>query len=150
MKISNSSFQTICDAVLKAVAPYRNDDVDHAAITDFHFQAKPDSGDLLILDDDDNVLASCTVEEWANTDDPRFEQDLKRTLKQAIAEANKDDSLDNLNVLRPYSFVLVDDDMETVAELHLVDDNTLMLNEELMKGLDDDLNQFLEQLMKEE
>lgn len=45
--------------------------------------------------------------------------------------------------MKPYSFVLVDEDRETVAELLLVDDeDTLLLNDELLKGLDEELDAF--------
>ena len=57
--------------------------------------------------------------------------------------------LENISIMKPYSFVLVDDEKETVAELLLVDDDTMMLSEELLKGLDEELDDFLEKLLKE-
>ena len=49
----------------------------------------------------------------------------------------------------PYSFVLVDEDRETVAELLLVDnEDTLLLNDELLKGLDEELDAFLKDLLE--
>ena len=56
--------------------------------------------------------------------------------------------LDNLPVLKPYSFVLIDEDRETVAELHLVDDDLLLLDGNLMEGLNEDLESFLDNLMQ--
>ena len=51
--------------------------------------------------------------------------------------------------MNPYSFVLVDEDRETVAELLLVDDeDTLLLNDELLKGLDEELDAFLKDLLE--
>ncbi len=51
--------------------------------------------------------------------------------------------------MKPYSFVLVDEDRETVAELLLVDDeDTLLLNDELLKGLDEELDAFLKDLLE--
>ena len=44
-------------------------------------------------------------------------------------------SFDKLTILKPYSFVLVDEDKETISELLLVDDDTLLVNDELLKGL---------------
>ena len=46
------------------------------------------------------------------------------------------------------SFVLVDDDKETIAELLLMDDDTLLVNEELLKGLDEELDSFLKELLE--
>ena len=51
---------------------------------------------------------------------------------------------DKLTILKPFSFVLVDDDRETIAELLLMDDDTLLVNEELLKGLDEELGFFSE------
>ncbi|GAE16949.1 hypothetical protein JCM6292_3463 [Bacteroides pyogenes JCM 6292] len=51
-------------------------------------------------------------------------------------------------ILKPYSFVLVDEEKETVAELLLIDDDTLLLNDELLKGLDKELDNFLKELLE--
>jgi hypothetical protein len=56
--------------------------------------------------------------------------------------------LEGLSLLKPYSFVLVDDEKETVAELLLVDDDTLMLSSELLEGLDEELDDFLKKLLE--
>ena len=48
-----------------------------------------------------------------------------------------------------FSFVLVDEDRETVTELLLIDDeDTLLLNDELLKGLDEELDAFLKDLLE--
>ena len=54
-----------------------------------------------------------------------------------------------MSILKPYSFVLEDDDHENVAELYLVDDDTVIIDEELMAGLDKDLDDFLTDLLKD-
>ena len=46
------------------------------------------------------------------------------------------------------SFVLVDEDKETVAELLLVDDDTILVDDELLKGLDKELDEFLKNLLE--
>ena len=66
------------------------------------------------------------------------------------ASALKDTGvLDKLAIMKPYSFVLVDEDRETVTELLLIDDeDTLLLNDELLKGLDEELDAFLKDLLE--
>ena len=50
---------------------------------------------------------------------------------------------------KPYSFVLVDDlSGIQFAELLLMDDDTLLVNEELLKGLDEELDSFLKELLE--
>ena len=44
--------------------------------------------------------------------------------------------------------VLVDEDKETVTELLLVDDDTMLVNDELLKGLDKELDDFLKELLE--
>jgi hypothetical protein len=44
--------------------------------------------------------------------------------------------------------VLEDDDREAVAELYVVDDDTVIIDTELMKDLDKDLDDFFENLLK--
>ena len=50
--------------------------------------------------------------------------------------------------LKTYSFVLVDEEKETVAELLLIDDDTILVNDELLKGLDKELDDFLKDLLE--
>ena len=54
-----------------------------------------------------------------------------------------------MSILKPFSFVLEDDDKESLEELYLVDDDTAILNEELMTGLDKELDEFLDKLLKD-
>jgi len=53
-------------------------------------------------------------------------------------------------VLHPFSFVLIDDERETLCDLYLVDDDQMLLDTELLKGLDKELNDFLANLLKDE
>ena len=54
-----------------------------------------------------------------------------------------------MGILKPFSFVLENDEHESIAELYIADDDTIIISGELMDGLDKDLNAFFEQLMKE-
>ena len=73
----------------------------------------------------------------------------ERILRGEINSLKDKGTLDKLCILKPYSFVLVDDDKETVAEIMLIDDeDTLLLNDELLKGLDEELDAFLKDLLE--
>ena len=100
----------------------------------------------MVFNDDDVELTRCVVEEWIDNKDDDFYEAVQPILKKAIAALS--DTLDNLNILKPYSFVLIDEDRETVADLYLVDDDTLIIDSDLMKGMEEDLNAFLENLLK--
>lgn len=120
---------------------------DSLPFTDIHLQVRQDSGELLAFNDSDEELNRCVIEQWIDNKDESFYQDVEQVLK-SVMEKNKD-KLDNLGILKPYSFVLIDEDRETLAELRLVDDEIVILGEELMKDLDADLNNFLKHLLDE-
>ena len=54
-----------------------------------------------------------------------------------------------MSILQPYSFVLEDEDKEPVEELYLVDNDTVIIDSDMMQDLDKDLDAFLEKLLKE-
>jgi len=148
MKLSLQSTLAIRSALKEATARFAVEDLS-SKFTDFHVQAKSDNGELTIYDDDENELSKCIVEEWADAPESEMRHSVENSVKTELAEINKDGYLENLNIIKPYSFVLVDDNMETIAELLLVDDEKLIVSDELMKGLDDELNDFLKKIMEE-
>ena len=52
--------------------------------------------------------------------------------------------------MKPYSFVLQNEDKEDLAELYLADDDTVILGGDLMEGLEKDLDDFLNHLLDEQ
>lgn len=117
-----------------------------AMLTDIHIRVSQDTGEVAILDDDDRELTRCVVEEWIDNKDDDFYQNITSVIRQCLS-ANSQLS-DNLSILKPYAFVLEDDDHDAVAELYVVDGDTVIVDPELMAGLDKDLDDFLENLLK--
>lgn len=59
--------------------------------------------------------------------------------------------LDKLVIMKFYFFVLVDEDREIVIEFLLIDDeDILLLNDEFLKGLDEELDVFLKDLFEKQ
>lgn len=77
-----------------------------------------------------------------------FYENVERILSSLLCSMKNEGKFDKLTILKPFSFVLVDDDRETIAELLLMDDDTLLVNEELLKGLDEELDSFLKELLE--
>ncbi len=75
-------------------------------------------------------------------------KNVERILSSLLCNMKNEGKFDKLTILKPFSFVLVDDDRETIAELLLMDDDTLLVNEELLKGLDEELDSFLKELLE--
>ena len=69
-------------------------------------------------------------------------------IRQPLVLMKHKEQIDNLPILKPFSFVLEDDDHDLQTELYVVDDDMVMIDPELMKNLDEDLDSFFDQLMK--
>ena len=77
-----------------------------------------------------------------------FYENMERILSNLLCNLKNRGAFDKLTIMKPFSFVLVDDDKETIAELLLLDDDTLLVNDELLKGLDEELDAFLKDLLE--
>ena len=147
MSISEKSYNDILSSVKDALDHFIGGEP-NSAITDIFFQLKQGSGELVIMNDDDKELAHVKVTEWVDTDDDGAAQSAETELRTMLTKMHEEKQFDSLTLVKPYSFVLVDEDKETLAELLLVDDDTLLLNDELLKGLDEELDAFLKDLLE--
>ena len=111
---------------------------DTSIVTDIHVRVSQGSGEMLAFDDDDNEVTRCVVEQWINNNDEDFYNGVEQTLISTFSALST--IADSLGILKPYSFVLENDDKDTIAELYIADDDTVIIGKDLMEGLDSDLN----------
>lgn len=136
---------TIERALRKVIAKYPVSE--EPVLTDIHLEVKPESGELLAYDDDDNELTRCVVEEWIGTEDEDFYDKVTPLLCKSIDALRSD--IDQMSVLHPFSFVLVDADHETMCDIYLVDEDQEIIAGSLLEGFEEDLDSFFADLMKE-
>lgn len=146
MTANEQTYQQIERALRKAASKF-SPDAETKPLTDLYIQVKQESGELKIYDDDDNELTRCVVEEWIGNTDENFYSAVRPIVIKSIKSIKE--ITENVAILKPYSYVLMDDDYETIDELYLVDDDTILISGKLMEGLDDDLETFWEKLSKE-
>lgn len=148
MKMSEQSRASIVSALKTALCRYTSEG-DETVVTDIHLQPNSESGELIIFDDDDQELSRTIINEWVEYESDDFYTVVEPILRAEVESLKESGKLEKLCLMKPYSFVLVDEDKETVAELLLVDeDDTLLLNDELLKGLDEELDAFLKDLLE--
>ncbi|MDE5949193.1 MAG: hypothetical protein K2G86_10560, partial [Prevotella sp.] len=114
-------------------------------LTDIHMRVNQETGEFVAFDDDDNEITRSVIEQWIGNTDKDFRTSIVSVIRKGI-ELQKD-IVDNMSILKPYSFVLEDEDKEPIAELYVVDDDTIIIYPELMSGLDEELNEFLKDLL---
>ena len=88
-------------------------------------------------------------EEWVENDTEDFSQNVERILRATLNKLKEAGVFDNLTLLKPYSVVLVDEEKETITDLLLMDDDTVLVNDELLKGLDEELDEFLKKRLED-
>ena len=146
MTATQQTYQQI-ERALRKVASKFSLNSEQLPLTDLYLQVKQESGELRIYDDDDNEITRCVIEEWIGNNDEDFYTNIQPILIAAIQQIK--DVTDNIAIIKPYSYVLINDDHETIADLYLVDDDTMLISGDLMKGLSNDLDNFWNELEKE-
>ena len=146
MKATEQTIQQI-ERVLRKVAEKFPQKEEASMLTDIHIRVTQETGELMVFNDDDKELTRCVIEQWIDNKDDNFYKDVANTLRSIINKQKK--LIEQLSILRPYSFVLENDEHENLAELYLVDDDTVIIDDELMTDLDKDLDDFLYKLLKE-
>ena len=112
MKLSQQSLSIIESAIQKAVGKYVCN-CEQTVVTDIHLQPDQTSGQLNIYNDDDEELANVMVEEWATYDGDDFLENIEPGLRSILCRMKDAGDFDKVTILKPYSFVLVDEDKET-------------------------------------
>ncbi len=146
MKASEQTIQQIERTVRKIGQKFPTTDTP-TLLTDIHLRVSQDSGELLAFDDDDNEITRCVVEEWIENKEDDFYEKVTNLLRQVLKRQSK--VIYAYGILKPFHIVLEDDENESVAELFIADGDTVIITGALMEGLDQDLDSFFENLMKD-
>lgn len=147
--MKNINEQTVqqLERALRKIADKFPDTEESNLLTDIHVKVSQDSGELVAFDDDDHEITRVVIESWIDNKDEDFYDMVTKTLRQVMHNNSK--LIDGMALLKPFSFVLEDDEREDIAELYIADDDTVIVDTELMPHLSEDLDEFFENLMKE-
>lgn len=118
-----------------------------SVITDIHLRISPESGDLMAFDDDDNELTRCVVEEWIENKDENFYDLAAQLLRNRLNFFTPE--IDSMSLLKPFSFVLENEDNEHISELFISDDDINIIGGDLLDGWESDIDTFFDKLMDE-
>lgn len=146
MKATEQTTQQIERAIKKIAQKFPTDE-ETSILTDVHLRVSQDSGEILAFDDNDQEITRCVVEQWIDNKDEDFYDEITGILRSSLKTLHH--IIDAMGILKPFSFVLENDDKESIAELYVADDETIIIDGELMEGLDKDLDTFLDNLLKE-
>ncbi len=146
MKVTEQTWQQIERAIRKVADKYPTTE-EATQLTDIHIRVSQETGELTVYNDDEKEITRCIVEQWIDNKDDNFFKEVATTLRNSLSKQKE--LIERMSILKPYSFVLEDDDKETIEDLYLVDDDIVIINEDLMSDLDKDLDNFLDKLLKD-
>ena len=146
MKATEQTLQQTERFIRKVVQKFPFNE-DEAVFTDIHVRVSQDSGEMLAFDDDDREINRCVIDQWIENKDENFFDDVTATLRSELKKMSE--PIDAMGIMKPFSFVLEDDEREPVAELYVADDDTVIIGGELMEDLDQELDAFFEELIRE-
>lgn len=147
MEVTNQTIQEL-DRLINKIAKKFPESDETSLVTDIHLCVNQESGEILAFDDDDQEITRCVITQWINNKDDDFYDTVKTTLRNELKKLSS--AVDHLGILKPYSFVMEDDEKQNLGELFVADNDTVILGGDLMNGLDKDLDDFFDNLMKEE
>lgn len=147
MKASQQTIHQI-ERTLRKVATKFPADAD-PVMTDLHILVSPYTGEIRTYNDDDVELDRCVVEEWIKSPQENFFEEVAPILRRCIQSMRS--TIVELSILKPFSFVLIDEDHETLQDLVIIDnEETMVLDGQLIDGLTDDLDDFLKHLLEDD
>lgn len=146
MKLTERTSQQIERFITKIAQKFPTNE-DTNILTDIHLRVIQDSGEMLAFDDDDQEITRCVIEDWIDNKEENFYEESIGILRKSLQQQH--DIIDKMGILKPFSFVMENDDQETVAELYVADDDTVIIGGDIMENLDKDLDDFFANLMKE-
>lgn len=144
MKATDQTIQQIERAIRKIADKFPPSE-EASQMTDIHLRVTQESGEFMAFNDDEEELNRCVIDQWIDNKDDDFYEQVTSILRKQL-EAHKA-LIEQMSILKPFSFVLEDDDKETVAELYVVDDDMVIIDPDLMQDLDKDLDDFLDKLL---
>lgn len=145
----NTSEQTLqlIERAIRKIADKFPSTKEASLMTDIHIRVTQETGEIVAFNDEDVEITRCVIEQWINNAEDNFYELIAPVIRKCLVKQK--DLIEQMSILKPFSFVLENDDKESVEELYLVDDETVIIDPDLMEGLGEDLDAFLEKLLKE-
>lgn len=147
MKVTEQTLQQISRTIGKVADKFPSTD-EAMLMTDIHLRVNQETGEFVAFDDDDNEITRSVIEQWIDNTNKEFHESIVPSIRKSIE--HQKELVDNMSIVKPYSFVLEDEEKEPIAELYVVDDDTIIIHPELMSGLDEELDEFLKNLLSKD
>ncbi|MEN9918399.1 MAG: hypothetical protein RL662_835 [Bacteroidota bacterium] len=119
-----------------------------SSLTDIFFVVDTNSAELSIYDDEENLLTQRIIDAWNNSIDKKT---IYQQLKDVVSVFNNDNRFDVLDVYKPFSINISNEDFVVEQELLVIEDESIIkLDDDFLDRIDKEFDDFLDKLLKEE
>ena len=151
MSANNAKIQSILEETFTTAVKKLTSNESGSFYSDLFVQADPESGEFQVYDEEEKLLEKTIIFDWVDCqcEADLFNKQVATILKSVLTLLVAKDIFDHPNLMKPFSVSLTDEDFVVVEELLFLDDETLRLDDPLLKDLDADLDDFLENLLSD-
>jgi hypothetical protein len=150
MSTNNAKIQSVIESTFdKAINKLTSNESN--CYSDLFVQVDSDSGELQIYDEEEKLIEKTVIFDWVNNaiEDEKYDEMVIAPLKSALSVLSAKKAFESACFMKPFSISLTDEDFSVIEELLFLDDETLRLDDPLLKNLDADLDEFLSELLSD-
>lgn len=151
MNANNAKVQSVIETAFTSAIGKLTRDEGGSLISDLYVQADSESGELQIYDEEERLLGKTIIFDWVNNQDEeeKFNKQVVVSVKAVLTVLCTKEIFDHPCFIKPLSVSLTDEDFVVIEELLFLDNDTLRLDDPLLKDLDADLDDFLAKLLSD-
>lgn len=121
------------------------------SLSDMYVCVRFEDSSIIIYDDMNRILEQTVIDEWeALKDEPDGSvEQIISSLRVVLNGKGMRKVFESLDIVGPFSVILVNEEHEQIEELSVFDKDTFFLDDDLLKNWDKDLDDFFEKLMSD-
>ncbi|MDL2255638.1 hypothetical protein LJC38_03540 [Parabacteroides sp. OttesenSCG-928-K15] len=151
MNASITKVQSIIETTFLSAIDYLKKEASGSYVSDLYVQADPETGELQIYSENETLLDKVVIFDWINKDIDTevYYQQVGATLKAVLTTLSAKGVFEELPFIKPVSVSLTNDSFAVIEELLFIDDDLFRLDDPLLKDLDAELDDFLQELLSD-
>lgn len=151
MSTNNTKVQSVIETSFTNALSKITADKAGNLISDLYIQVDQETGELDLYDDEEHLIEKVVIFDWVNNEEEEnsFTAKVLPVLKAVLTGMAAKNMFNDPRFLKPLSINLTDEDFVVIEEILFLDDDTLRLDDPLLKDLDKDLDDFLDKLLSD-
>lgn len=117
-------------------------------INDLFVRINPETGEVSLFGDEDELITSTVIFSWVDKVEADHIEAMRQSLRTVVGKLAEAGYWEHEAFERPFSIDLVDEAFTTLEELLFLDNELLQLTTPLLDNLDEELSQFINDLLK--